>query len=442
MVSAVNPLPPPDLPQMTADYSISLNDLNVAGGVFVRIQQYEDAARGDYITTLWDNKPVKEVLVDDLSSDFPVVVVITDDVSVGAHFVKYTAKDIAGNIGKSTGINVNIIDGKPVVKYPAPVFTDAVDGIINQKNITASGGTHVHVFPYVGIAANDIITLFWKGLSASGDITDAGVDSHVILTSDINAGAVFLIPAGKLVQLKDKGTVTASYQVRRDGVVLGISEFSKVKLDLDGGDNKLSMLISTGAANTDYDAIHLYPFNQGVLRGPAGATIILSAVGDAVFNESGTSTYRPVLNESGESSFKLRSAVQSNSEISAEVMSNPGVSVQQLIRFGAYVKGNGNIQYINYSTGAPSNGLTPCSVYLKATQSSGARAEMTRVRVVVSGSAVIDGYSGQSADILLNTDKSAEIDVINSVAEIVNVELSLPESSGSINRFTLVFNSF
>ncbi|EPY7113967.1 hypothetical protein ACXEHT_004841 [Klebsiella variicola] len=442
MVNTVNPLPAPDLPQMTPDYSISLNDLNVAGGVFVRIQEYEDAARGDYISVLWDNEPVKEVIVDDLYSDFPVVVVITGNLDVGAHYIHYTATDIAGNTGTSTGLNVNIIDGEPEIKYPAPVFTDAVSDVINQSSITASVGTHVQVAPYTGIAANDSVTLFWKGSSASGDITDGGVESHVILATDIRTGATFLIPEKKLEFLEDKGIVTASYQVRRNGVVLGVSEFSQATLDLNGGSSDLSMVISTGAANTDYDAIHLYPFNQGVVKGPAGATVILSVVGDAVFDESGSGTYQPVLNESGQSSFKLRSAVQGNAEVSAEAASNPGVTVQQLVRFGAYTKGNGNIQYLNYSTGAPANGLTPCSVYLKTAQSSGLRAEITQVRVTVSGSALIDGYSGQSADILLNSDKSAEIDIINSVAETVSVELSLPESSGSINRLSLVFKSF
>lgn len=106
---------------------------------------------------------------------------------------------------------------------------------------------------------------------------------------------------------------------------MGISEFSKATLDLSGSD--LSMAISTGAANTDYDAIYVYPFNQGVVKGLAGVTVILSVVGDAVFNGSDTRTYQPVLNESGQSSFKLRSAVQDNVEISAEAASNPGVSV-------------------------------------------------------------------------------------------------------------------
>jgi hypothetical protein len=53
MVYRVEYLPAPDLPQMTNDYTISLKDLSVAGGVFVRIYEYDDAARGNYITILW-----------------------------------------------------------------------------------------------------------------------------------------------------------------------------------------------------------------------------------------------------------------------------------------------------------------------------------------------------------------------------------------------------
>lgn len=443
MVNIANPLPAPDLPQMTSDYSISLNDLNVAGGVFVRVQLYEDAARGDYITVIWDNVPVKEVIVDDLSSDFPIVVVITNNLDVGSHYLRYTSQDVSGNTGVSTGVSVNILDGEPDIIYPSPVFTDAVSGIIDQNSIIVSAGTHVHVAPYAEIKANDTIILFWRGVNALGEVMDSGVDSHVILAADISLGTTFLISEGKLEILKDKGIVTASYQVRRNGVVMGVSTFSKATLDLSGSNNELRMMISTGAANTDYEAIHLYPFNQGEVKGLPGEAVILSSVGEAVFDESSTDTFQILLNELGESSFRLRSNVQGNVEISAESASNPGVTVQQLVRFGPYIKGNGNIQYLNYSTGAIANGVMPCSVYLKTAQSSGFRAEITMVRVtILNGSAVIDGYSRQTADIILNSDKSAEIGIVNSVAEIVNIELSLPESSGSINRFSIIFKSF
>lgn len=442
MVDTTDPLPAPDLPQMTPDQTVSLNDLKVSGGLFVRIHQYEDAARGDYIDVSWDENSVKQVLVNNLSSEFPIIVVITDDLGLGEHFVKYKAQDTAGNTGTSIGIVVKIIDGEPEVIYPAPVFTDAVRGVINQVSITTNAGTHVYVAPYAGIMVNDTVLLFWSGMNASGEIKENGVESQLILTADVSTGATFLIPEHKLQSLQDKGTVMANYQIRRSGAVIGLSEFSKADLDLGGDGSNLKIMISTGAANTDYDAIHLYPFNQGVVKGPIGATVILSAVGEAVFDESGTGTYQSVLNESGEVNFKLRSTTQGNSEISAEAMSSPGVSVSQLVRFGPYVKGNGNINYLNYSTGAPANGITPCSVYLKMAQSSDFRVEITYVRVSVNGTATIDGYSGQSADILLNADKSVEIDIINSVAETVNVELSLPESSGSINRFSLLFRTF
>ncbi|MFP1852154.1 hypothetical protein [Lonsdalea quercina] len=442
MVNAVTALPAPNLPQMTSDNSISLNDLNVAGGVFVRIQQYDDAARGDYITVLWDNLPVKEVIVDDLASDFPIVVVITTGLDVGVHSISYTSRDVAGNTGTSYKVTVEIIDGKPEIKYPAPVFSDAVNSVIYQSSITANAGTYVYVGPYTDIKVNDTVTLYWMGKSASGDITNGGVESQIILASNITAGMTFFIPESKLEVLKDKGILLASYQVRRNGVILGVSEFSEAILDLSGSVDELSMIISTGAVNTDYNAVHLYPYNQGVVKGQAGSTVVLSAVGNAVFNESGSSTYQPILNQNGESSFKLRSSVQNNVEVTAEALNNPGVSVRQVVRFGSYTQGNGNIQYLNYSTGAPANGITPCSIYLKTAQSSGLRTEITQVRVSVTGSATIDGYFTNTADILLNSDKSCEIDIINSIAENVDVVLSLPESSGSINRLTVAFKSF
>ncbi len=442
MVNVANLLPPPDLPQMTSDYTISLNDLKVAGGVFFRIHQYEDAARGDFLTVFWDDEPVLEAIIDDLSKNFPAIGMITVNLGLGFHCVNFTVSDNAGNKGVSIGLNVKIIDGEPDVIYPEPVFTDAIGGLINQSSITANAGTHVHVTPYNSIMINDSVLLFWKGVSAGGDITDGGIDSHTILATDISAGVTFLIPQKKLQDLMDKAVVTASYQVRRNGAVLGVSEIGKAILNLTDIDRQPCMIISTGAANTDYEAIHLNPFNHGVVKGPPGSTVILSVVGDAVFDESGTGTYQFILNESAESSFKVRSAEQGNDIISAEIMCNPSVTVHQVVRFGPYFKGIGNIQYLNYSTNAPANGITPCSIYLKTAELSGPGATITRVRVSVSGNAIIDGYHSNSADILLNSDKSAEIDIINSVSETVDVELSLPESSGSINRLYLTFRSF
>jgi hypothetical protein len=46
--------------------------------------------------------------------------------------------------------------------------------------------------------ANDIVTLFWRGMNASGEIINGGVADYVILATDISVGATFLIKNTKL----------------------------------------------------------------------------------------------------------------------------------------------------------------------------------------------------------------------------------------------------
>ncbi|WP_219927731.1 hypothetical protein, partial [Aeromonas sp. HMWF016] len=50
----------PDLPQIKNGNEINIHEIDIAGGVFVRIAPYQTMAIGDYITVTWDNDLVKE----------------------------------------------------------------------------------------------------------------------------------------------------------------------------------------------------------------------------------------------------------------------------------------------------------------------------------------------------------------------------------------------
>lgn len=445
------PLPAPQLPQLSSAEVITIHQTEVGQGVFIVITEYSDVEPGDTIDVFWDNELVRSVLVSNPIADtFPLTIVVKEGIDRGAHTCYYTAKDDNDNPNTSIRVGLTIEDTTPpAVIYPPPIFTDAVSGVITQSSLAENSGTHVHVVPYQGIAVNDTVKLFWNGYNASGDSVAADVLTDAVTIAEVSAGITFLIPADKFTLL-DQGTASAYYEVWRSGANTGISSASVASVDLSGGNvSDLNMCISTGAVNTDYDSIHVYPYNQGILKGPAGARVTLSTnVPSVVFKESGTIAYTPTLNEIGRASFRLQSTIQGGVSVNAYEVSHPDVSMQKNVTFGPYTRGEGNIKYLNYTTGAPADGLTPCSVYLKTAESSGVKlnAAITKVRVMLtsaSGTAVIVGHEGESApEIILNSDQSAEIDIVSMAAESVSVELSLPESSGSVNRLEMVFVSF
>ena len=78
----------------------------------------------------------------------------------------------------------------------------------------------------------------------------------------------------------------------------------------------------------------------------------------------------------------------------------------------------------NYTTNAPADNFSPCSVYVKVDS-----LKWKTVKAVVDGSATIFGSDGQqSADVDLNADGTAAFVIIDQVAETVNVTLSLPHA--------------
>lgn len=435
MKNHLRSLPSPELPQESTAGNISMNDVRVAGGIFIRIPAYSDAETGDFINVFWDAESVKEVLVEDVGESFPVTVIVENNVEQGSHQVQYEVTDSAGNKSLSGAVMVNIVEGDPSVIFPAPVFIDAVGGVIDTTNITKNNGTDIKVISDENIHTGDSLNLFWRGVNASGAIVVGNILSQVVSEAGYVSGTVFHIDKAILLTL-DKGTVFAHYQVLRGGRILGLSENTSVLVNLDAPTPSIDteLFVSTGAANTDINAIHVRPFNQGIAKAAPGTTLQLSVTGLARFEESQSDIYELIIDESGFSSFRLFSPNQEVVQVNAYPVLDPAKSVSQSVIFGPYRKGEGKIMYVNNSTDAPANNLTPCSIYLKTTTEG-----ITRVKVAVTGNASINGYGSKTADIILNDDCSAEIDIINSVAERVEVEVSLPESSGSDMKFYILF---
>lgn len=176
-------LPAPQLPQMSSENVISTHQTEVGDGVFIVITEYTDPAKGDYVEVFWDNQSVREVLVDDMvAGDFPTTVVVTEGIGPGAHTCYYSVKDARGNTNQSATVGLTISDiTPPAVIYPAPVFVDAISGVITQDSLTENGGTHVHVSPYQGITVGDTVILYWNGYSDGVENVVSDVLSAVVM---------------------------------------------------------------------------------------------------------------------------------------------------------------------------------------------------------------------------------------------------------------------
>lgn len=147
------------------------------------------------------------------------------------------------------------------------------------------------------------------------------------------------------------------------------------------------------------------------------------------------------LDTTGEAIFRLRDNRPEDVTVIARNTMSPDETVNKVITFADYVKADGNIEYIAYSTGARADGIMPCSIYLQIANNvlNNKEQTVTKVRVTVAVSALIDGYNSATADIALSSDFTAEIDILNTVTQNITAELTLPESSGTSERVLLSF---
>ena len=328
--------------------------------------------------------------------------------------------------------------------YSPPIYSDIENNIIDQTSLDENAGTHILIEPYADMSLTDVVSVFWSCFDDDENVVNTIVDAKGIVLENFTKGIEYFISKNDFKNVTD-GICSAYYQVRRDGEIMGISNKSQAVILLEdgsGASDNFDLIITTGATITDYDAIHVYPFNVGVVKGEAGKKVTLFTTGvDTIFEDSGSNILQTNLDENGKSSFRIWSKSTGGVLVTAQETDRPDISVSQTVEFGVYAPGIGDILYINHSTRALADGHTPCSIYLK-TANSGNRLDITQVHVVVSGSAIIAGYDTNTAQILLNSDKSVEINVVNNYAENIEVEISLPESSGSINRLTVSFIDF
>lgn len=308
---------------------------------------------------------------------------------------------------------------------PPPSVPQNNDGVVTGNDLAAAGGLYAIVPRYVTAGVGDFINLVFNGISVYQDVVfdiDREPPFPFIITS-IN------VPNGNNTLFY---TVTDTFNQTSQSPTVNVLVVGNDASPVPG--NRLKMAVSTNAANYDYAAINVEPFNQGVLVGIPGSAVNVAVSEPALIYESRAPQHTLYLNEYGQAFFKVYSPRQGTVNITAYEPSRPDDAVHDNLIFGPYRIGNAYIDAINYSTYAPANGRTPNSIYLQTpTQIGGIN--ITQISVAVSGHALIDGYNTQIATLLLNADNSAAIDIINTYVETVTVSLSLPQVGGG--NFTL-----
>lgn len=203
---------------------------------------------------------------------------------------------------------------------------------------------------------------------------------------------------------------------------------------------KLSAITSSGAPIYDSN-YQIHPKNQVTVYGAPGTRVTVSCDAPAVFLESNDHIWSFTLTIEGKQTMSVQSPEDGHISVFIQDDDDPSNSAKTDTSFGSYHLGDGDIKAYAVTTGAPADGLVPCSLYVRTSNESrrDPRMPITKVHVSVDNGATLVGYDGAAADILLNDDSTVEIDVVNTAPGAVIATVTLPEESGPVIRPKMVF---
>lgn len=243
----------------------------------------------------------------------------------------------------------------------------------------------------------------------------------------------------------------------------------------------LQAIVTTQAAYYYADGISLKPCNWVKVYGAPGHTVVCNVTaGGAIIGLSdpndgsqlpgilndgdgasyGTGPYRPMLDADGFTWFLIRGtrSISTQTQASASNLlliagtvadqDDPNHPVSIFPSFQDYWDANPqndpNQHFVGYAymSGAPSDGVTPCCVQVKADS-----ADWGFVRVTVNGHATVVGATSeypQSRDVNLQSDGCASILLVDTAAESVQFTIALPNAPGTdqLGPFTVRFQAF
>lgn len=347
-------------------------------------------------------------------------------------------------VSSVAAVRLRTEDGLPL---PAPVFTSATGGVLTSQQIVEENGTPLQISNNV-MLENDVVTAYLSGYLATGEPVPAAGERHArtVTSAEQAQGRLnVMLSLNALLSVGDGGHLSAYYTVQ-PGDLSDIQQSSSSEVIMSGTDvpQNLDILLSSGAPPVDTNTVDQLPCNHGLITGLPGSLIQVTADESVTILESGSDAYSLSLDTAGQGRFRITSDRAQVSTLVAINTASPDQEVTVPALFSNYRIGEGDIRYFASTTGAAADGLMPCSVYLITAPSTLLRVDITTVRVTITNSATaqITGYPGQSsAFIPLKADKSVEIDITDTTAGSVQLQITLPESSGTVLNLSVAFQA-
>ncbi|MFV0574459.1 MAG: hypothetical protein ACK5NC_03400 [Vibrio sp.] len=427
-------LPPPvydDVNEFNIIPEASIED----HGILVTVDYSPDMQVGQQVTLYWqgyepdgsENSNVAGSLVGLLTTDDPYTFKIDESQAVllnnGRIDCFYTVEYIDGITAISATASANI--DLDVSYLEPPVFTDAENGQLDIDDVREAGSTQLFI-SYEDIEEGDVITVFTYGVDANNQsVTAASYTSgnHIVTPQEAASKHVYIdIPASVMTSVGENGRVSAYYEVDYISDVKSTSPITTVTMVDDGGGNNdsLTLYLTTGAAPIDLNITPMKPYNRGVILGPAGASGVLSAptTTSAIFNDLGNEiNYQ--LDQNGLFHFRVSSTLEGNVVVTA--FGSNGDSISAVTDFGYYRQTTTNNFRYNYTTRAPANYYTQCSIYIDK-----AALTTNSIHATLGGSetAVFANNLSQTQIVSFGSDNTITLDIINSEPGLVNVLLA------------------
>lgn len=452
----------------------------VSAGILTHVEVPTFAQINDIVTLSWGGYDKDNIYLENASGQLTHVVTAADILANVIEFI--IPRNVAVNIWLghieayyrvlqqgTTYFSYNgfaNIDMVHSIALPAPVFTQSLDGFVEMADIESDNGVSLAVM-YPGMKLDDLVTVVVSGFYPDGESVAAAdyQQSYSITSEEVqNNRLSILIPATIAYAVGEHGTLAARYYVlyaNENGFSYSLEESIMLSNSKENND-KITLFSTTGAPVFNYESVRVRPYNMGFVKAPPGSSIAAYCSSPAVFMESESTEYKFIVGLSGTTSFHIKSPQTGLINLALVDNDNQMPQVNGITAFSSYQIGNGKIKAFAYTSGARADGISPCSVYVIVEKESDSEIDtntpnslrdnyqqddspyrpITMLRATVTGSATIQGYGAQSADIFLNSDNSVEIGVVNNVAESVSVILTLPESAGSVQMLTLNFRDF
>lgn len=316
-----------------------------------------------------------------------------------------------------------------------PVFLDADGNIIYLDEIRDVITLRIR---YEGMREGDSITVHTRGNDSEGAAVSgaAGTQNGTVSSVNIATGYIDLtLPTSYLQAVGDGGTFSAFYTVSTGARPPNKSETATI-VSSKGVHYPLRCYLTTNAAIVARSELALEPMNRGLIMGAPGISVTVTCSAGGTVVESGKMTYTVLLDEAGQATFGLQSETPGKLSVNVVQDDLPANSWAGSSIISQYTDGSGDFRALNFSTGAVADGKMPCSVYVVVWSP----AVITSVQVSIEGNASILGYEGQDPVVIpLNTDGSAKMDIVSSVAGDIVAELSLPQRPGNLEQATLHF---